>query len=35
VAAKIAARERALIELCQSPEFTLDKIRAAISEDLS
>jgi regulator of RNase E activity RraA len=34
VAAKIAARERALIELCQSPGFTLEKIRAAISREL-
>jgi regulator of RNase E activity RraA len=34
VAAKIAARERALIELCKAPGFTLEKIRAAISEGL-
>jgi regulator of RNase E activity RraA len=34
VAAKIAVRERALIELCQSPGVTLDQIRAAVSEEL-
>lgn len=34
VAAKLAARERAFIELCQSPEFKLEKIRAAISREL-
>ncbi|HXP61862.1 MAG TPA: RraA family protein [Dongiaceae bacterium] len=35
VAAKLAACERALIELCQSPGVTLEKIRAAFSEGLS
>ena len=30
VAARIAARERALIALCRSPEFSLEKLRAAI-----
>jgi 4-hydroxy-4-methyl-2-oxoglutarate aldolase len=34
VAAKIAARERAFIELCQSPDFTLEKIRAAVSREI-
>ena len=30
-AARIAAREQALIELCRSPEFTLEKLRAAVA----
>ncbi len=30
-AAKIAAREQALIALCRSPEFTLEKLRAAVN----
>lgn len=34
VAAKIAAREKALIELCRSPGFSLEKIRAAISREV-
>lgn len=33
VAAKILARESALIELCQSPEFSLEKLKAAIGEE--
>ena len=31
VAAKIAAEEQALIKLCQSPGFSVDKLRAAIA----
>jgi regulator of RNase E activity RraA len=31
VAAQIAAKEQALIALCRSPEFTLEKLRAAIT----
>ena len=31
VAAQIKAKEQALIDLCRSPEFTLDKLRAAIA----
>jgi 4-hydroxy-4-methyl-2-oxoglutarate aldolase len=31
VAAQIAAREQALIALCRSPEFSLDKLRAAVA----
>jgi hypothetical protein len=30
VAAQIAAREDALIALCRSPEFSLEKLRAAV-----
>ncbi|HVM60621.1 MAG TPA: RraA family protein [Verrucomicrobiae bacterium] len=30
VAAKLAAEEQALIELCQSPGFTIEKLRAAL-----
>jgi len=33
VAAKIAAKEQELIALCRSPEFSLDKLRAAISNE--
>ena len=33
VAAQIAARERALIELCNSPEFSLEKLRAAVGKE--
>jgi regulator of RNase E activity RraA len=33
VAAKIVAREQAVIALCRSPEFSLDKLRAAVSKD--
>jgi regulator of RNase E activity RraA len=32
VAAGIAATKRALIALCQSPEFTPEKLRAAVAE---
>jgi regulator of RNase E activity RraA len=32
VAAQIIAREKALIELCHSPDFSLEKLRAALSE---
>jgi 4-hydroxy-4-methyl-2-oxoglutarate aldolase len=31
VAARIAAQEQALIALCRSPDFTLDKLRAAVA----
>jgi regulator of RNase E activity RraA len=31
VAAKITAREQALIALCRSPEFSLEKLRAAVA----
>ncbi len=31
VAAQIAAREQALIDLCRSPEFSLEKLRAAVT----
>jgi regulator of RNase E activity RraA len=31
VAAKIAERESAIIDLCRSPDFSLDKLRAAVS----
>ncbi|MGH7941287.1 MAG: RraA family protein [Limisphaerales bacterium] len=34
VAAKISAKEGGLIELCQSKDFSLDKLRAAISRDI-
>jgi regulator of RNase E activity RraA len=33
VAAKIAAEERALIKLCQSPEFSIEKLRAAVEKN--
>ena len=33
VAAKIAAEEQALIKLCQSPEFSIEKLRAAVKKD--
>jgi 4-hydroxy-4-methyl-2-oxoglutarate aldolase len=33
VAAQIAAREQALIALCRSPEFSLDKLRAAVARE--
>jgi 4-hydroxy-4-methyl-2-oxoglutarate aldolase len=33
VADQIAAKERALIELCRSKEFSLDKLRAAVGKD--
>jgi 4-hydroxy-4-methyl-2-oxoglutarate aldolase len=32
VAARITARERALIALCRSPGFTLEKLRAAVAQ---
>jgi regulator of RNase E activity RraA len=31
-AARITARERALISLCRSPGFTLEKLRAAVAQ---
>jgi 4-hydroxy-4-methyl-2-oxoglutarate aldolase len=33
VAARIAAQEQALIKLCQSPEFSIEKLRAAVAKD--
>jgi len=33
VAAKIAAQEQALIALCRSPEFSLEKLRAAVGKE--
>jgi 4-hydroxy-4-methyl-2-oxoglutarate aldolase len=33
VAARIAAKEQALIALCQSPEFSLEKLRAAVANE--
>lgn len=33
VAARLAAKEQALIALCRSPEFSLDKLRAAIATE--
>ena len=33
VAAQITAREQALIALCRSPEFSLERLRAAVSKD--
>jgi 4-hydroxy-4-methyl-2-oxoglutarate aldolase len=33
VAAQIAAREQALIALCRSPEFSLDRLRAAVAQE--
>jgi regulator of RNase E activity RraA len=33
VAAKILARESALIELCQSSEFSLEKLKAAVGQE--
>jgi 4-hydroxy-4-methyl-2-oxoglutarate aldolase len=32
VAAEIAAKERAIIDLCRSPDFSLEKLRAAIAK---
>jgi regulator of RNase E activity RraA len=32
VAAQIAAKKQAIIALCQSPEFTLEKLRAAVAK---
>jgi 4-hydroxy-4-methyl-2-oxoglutarate aldolase len=33
VAARIAAKEQALIDLCRSPEFSLEKLRAAVAQE--
>jgi 4-hydroxy-4-methyl-2-oxoglutarate aldolase len=33
VAARIAAKEKELIALCQSPEFSLEKLRAAVAQE--
>jgi 4-hydroxy-4-methyl-2-oxoglutarate aldolase len=33
VAAKIAAEEQALIKLCQSPDFSVEKLRAAVKQN--
>jgi regulator of RNase E activity RraA len=33
VAAQITAREQALIALCRSPEFSLERLRAAVAKD--
>lgn len=33
VAAKISAKEQALIALCRSPEFSLEKLRAAVAKE--
>jgi len=33
VAARIAAKEEALIALCRSPEFSLEKLRAALAQE--
>jgi len=35
VAARISAQEQALIKLCQSPDFSIDKLRAAVAKDRS
>jgi regulator of RNase E activity RraA len=35
VAAQITAREQALIALCRSPEFSFEKLRAAVTKDRS
>jgi 4-hydroxy-4-methyl-2-oxoglutarate aldolase len=35
VAAQITAREQVLIALCHSPEFSLEKLRAAVTKDRS
>jgi 4-hydroxy-4-methyl-2-oxoglutarate aldolase len=32
-AARIAAHEQALVALCRSPDFTLEKLRAAVSDE--
>lgn len=32
VAAELAARERTIIDLCRSPDFSLEKLRAAVSK---
>ncbi|MGO8928559.1 MAG: RraA family protein [Limisphaerales bacterium] len=33
IAARISARKRELVALCQSPEFSLEKLRAAIAKE--
>jgi regulator of RNase E activity RraA len=33
MAARIAAKERTLIQLCQSPDFSIDKLRAAVAPE--
>jgi len=33
VAAKLAAREQEIITLCRSPQFSLEKLRAAVAKD--
>ena len=33
IAARISARKRELIALCQSPEFSLEKLRAAVAKE--
>ncbi len=33
IAARIAAKEQRLIALCRSPEFSLDKLRAAVQDE--
>ena len=33
VAARIVAKEQAIIALCRSPEFSLEKLRAAVSQE--
>lgn len=35
VAARIAAKKRAIIALCRSPEFSLEKLRAAVAQQRS
>ena len=35
IAARISARKRELIALCQSPSFSLEKLRAAVTRDRS
>jgi regulator of RNase E activity RraA len=35
VAAEITAREQALIAVCRSPEFSIEKLRAAVTKDRS
>jgi 4-hydroxy-4-methyl-2-oxoglutarate aldolase len=35
VAAKIAAQEQALIKLCQSPDFSIEKLRVAVKQHRS
>ena len=35
IAARISAKKRELVALCQSPEFSLEKLRAAIAKESS